>query len=256
MAKKRIVLKVGSYVLTHNEGIAKERMLELVKFIVMLKREDIEVILVSSGAISAGYSKLKIDKSDTINRQVLASIGQTYLLSTYQDFFDNFDMICSQILLPYSIFDSQIGRENANNTINRLLSYNITPIINENDTVSIEELLEGDNDMLSAYITHFCDADMLIILSNLDAYVKDGKAIKVEDNIPQDEKNTKIEAGRFVVSHHKQMFLASGFDLSDAKSFLLDDIHKGGTLFYLIGTQGFHSGFSKTLGYPSSISIG
>jgi len=107
MPKKRIVIKVGSYVLSEKEGIAKERMLELVKLIVTLKRADFEVILVSSGAISAGYTKLKLDKSDTINRQVLASIGQPYLLSIYQEFFDSFNMLSSQVLLPSEFFNSK-----------------------------------------------------------------------------------------------------------------------------------------------------
>ncbi|SFV71217.1 Glutamate 5-kinase [hydrothermal vent metagenome] len=230
MPKKRIVIKVGSYVLSEKEGIAKERMLELVKLIVTLKRADFEVILVSSGAISAGYTKLKLDKSDTINRQVLASIGQPYLLSIYQEFFDSFNMLSSQVLLPSEAYIS-----NAKNTITRLLEQDIIPIINENDTVSIDELSRGDNDMLSAFVTHFFNADMLVILSNISTYSRDNKAIKKLDTIPKVEINnpiySKLEAGKFILSHNKEMFLASGFDLFDVKSFLLEGVHKGGTVF-------------------------
>lgn len=231
MPKKRLVVKVGSYVLSEKEDIAKERMLELVKLIVTLKRADYEVILVSSGAISAGYTKLKLDKRDTINRQVLASIGQPYLLSIYQEFFDNFDMLCSQVLLPSEFFNSTAYISNAKNTIERLLEKDILPIINENDTVSIDELSQGDNDMLSAFVTHFFNADMLVILSNISDYNEK----KVLNTIPKIDINhriySKLEAGKFILSHDKEMFLASGFDLFDVKSYLLENIQSGGTLF-------------------------
>jgi len=235
MPKKRIVIKVGSSVLTQKEGIAKERMLELVKFIVTLKRKGFEVILVSSGAILAGYTKLKLDKNDMINKQVLSSIGQPYLLSIYQDFFDSFDMICSQVLLPSKFFDSLAYIENAQNTISRLLEQNITPIINENDTVSIEELSQGDNDILSAFVTEYFNAELLVILSQSDAYYEKDKAMKVINSIPKVENThpmySKLEAGKYILSHQKQMFLTSGFDLSAVKSFLLDDEHCSGTVF-------------------------
>jgi len=235
MLKKRIVIKVGSHVLAQEESIAKERMLELVKFIVTLKREGFEVILVSSGAILAGYTKLKLDKNDMINKQVLASIGQPYLLSIYQDFFDSFDMLCAQVLLPSKFFDSSAYIENAKNTITRLLEQDIIPIINENDTVSIEELNKGDNDMLSAFVTHYFNADMLVILSHKDAYYQEEKAIRsirdiatVESIVPL---CSKLETAKYITAQKKQMFLASGFDLSDVKSFLLEGEHKGGTFF-------------------------
>jgi glutamate 5-kinase len=235
MPKKRIVIKVGSHVLAQEEGIAKERMLELVKFIVTLKREGFEVILVSSGAILAGYTKLKLDKNDMINKQVLASIGQPYLLSIYQDFFDSFEMICSQVLLPSKFFDSLAYIENAKNTISRLLEQNIIPIINENDTVSTEELSQGDNDMLSAFVTDYFNADLLIILSKSDAYYDKDKALKVINTIPKVKSThamySKLEAGEYILSKQKEMFLASGFDLSALKSFVLEGVHKGGTVF-------------------------
>lgn len=235
MQKKRIVIKVGSHVLTKKEGIAKERMLELVKLIVQLKRQNFEIILVSSGAISAGYSKIKLNKNDTINKQVLASIGQPYLLSIYQDFFDSFNMLCSQVLLPYKFFDSPAYIKNAKNTIERLLENNIIPIINENDTVSIEELSQGDNDMLSAFVTHFFDANILIILSAKDAYYQSNKAIKNIETLPIVDKTnpyySKLQTAQYIIKHHKKMFLSSGFDLSDVQSFLLEKKHLGGTLF-------------------------
>ena len=228
-------MKIGSTILTEGEDIAKERMLELVKLVVALKRSGVEVILVSSGAILAGYTKLRLDKNDTINSQVLASIGQPYLLSIYQDFFDSFDMICAQVLLPSEFFNSIAYISNAKNAITRLLDKGIIPIINENDTVSIDELSEGDNDVLSAFVTYYFHADMLVMLSNFDGYYKNETLVKTSSTIPEVAKGnplyTKLEAGKFILSHKKTMFLASGFDLSDVKSFLLEDEHRGGTVF-------------------------
>jgi glutamate 5-kinase len=231
--KKRLVIKVGTQVLTYKENIAKERILELVKLIVRLKREGFEVILVSSGAIAAGYSKIKLDKNDTINKQVLASIGQPYLLSIYQDFFGYFNLVCSQVLLPSQFFDSLAYVENAKNTISRLLEKNIIPIINENDTVSIEELTQGDNDMLSAFVTHFFDADLLIILSHHDNNFVNTQTIKGINHIPKvspsDPRYSKLETARYIIKNNKEMFLA--FSLDDINSFLGEDEYEKGVYF-------------------------
>lgn len=233
---KRIVIKVGSYVLTEKEEIAKERLLELVKLIVDLKRTGYEVILVSSGAISAGFTKLNLDKDDTINRQVLASIGQPYLLKIYQDLFDNFGVLCSQILLPSDIFQSKKHTEHAKNAINRLIENDVIPIINENDTVSIEELISGDNDMLSAHVTHHFDASMLVILSNIDNYSKKELGHISNKELEEAKKldnglDTKLLSAKYMMEQDNQMFMASGFDLFDARNFLLHNEHQGGTLF-------------------------
>lgn len=249
----RMVIKVGSHVLTENSGIAKERLLELVKLLTDLTRAGYEVILVSSGAISAGYTKLKLEKDDTINRQALAAIGQPYLLKIYQDLFDNFGILCSQVLLPSDLFESIERTTHAKNAINRLLANNVIPIINENDTVSIEELVVGDNDILSAHAAHYFNAELLVILSDIDAYYdKDPKlhddatkhkvvtqigeaelkaAYIVHDEFATGGIVTKLQSANFMMKHGNAMFMASGFDLSDARSFLLDDVHEGGTLF-------------------------
>jgi glutamate 5-kinase len=235
MPKKRIVIKVGSHTLTHKEKIAKERILELVKLVVLLKRRGFEVLLVSSGAIFAGYSKIALDRDDTINQQVLASIGQPYLLSIYQEFFDHFDMLCAQVLLPSAFFDDKAYMRNAQNTVERLLKNGVTPIINENDTVSTEEIMEGDNDMLSAFVTHFFDAELLVMLSRFDGYTELGEPMKVMNHLPPLDPTqplfTKLKACQFLIEDGKEMFLSSGKDLSDVKSFLLDGVHQGGTLF-------------------------
>jgi len=250
---KRIVIKVGSHVLAENGGIAKKRMLSLVELIVELKNNSYEVILVSSGAVAAGYTRLKLDKSSVPNRQALAAIGQPLLLSMYQEKFARFDVLCSQLLLSADLFDSRRHTEHAKNAVDALLSNGVVPIINENDTVSIEELVFGDNDRLSAHAAYYFDAELLVILSDIDAYYdKDPNIYK--DAVRRDQVTslsreeleakqlptdpfatggivTKLQAADFLMRRGRAMYLASGFDLSDVKAYLLDGKHKGGTVF-------------------------
>ncbi|MCB4766932.1 MAG: glutamate 5-kinase [Sulfurovum sp.] len=249
----RLVIKVGSHVLTENGKIARERMMALVEFIAQLKKVNYEIILVSSGAVAAGYTQLPLDRSSVANRQALAAIGQPLLLKMYQEKFATFNLLCSQVLLSANVFDSHRATTHAKIAIDTLLSNGVVPIINENDTVSIEELVFGDNDRLSAHTAHYFDAKMLVILSDIDAlYDKDpnshndAMARKIVEHISKDElcashtpNNefatggivTKLQSADFLMKHGRKMFLASGFNLSDAKSFLLENIHKGGTLF-------------------------
>jgi len=249
----RVVLKVGSHVLSENGAIAKERMLALVELIAQLQKSDYEVILVSSGAVAAGYTQLQLDRSSVANKQALAAIGQPLLLKMYQEKFARFGVICSQVLLSADVFDSRKATKHAKVAVDTLLANKVVPIINENDTVSIEELVFGDNDRLSAHVTHYFDADMLVILSDIDAFYDkdpnrydDAKPRAVVTHISQEELEaehtpnnefatggivTKLQSAHFLMTHHRKMFLTSGFDLSDVKSFLIEGKHKGGTLF-------------------------
>jgi glutamate 5-kinase len=250
---KRIVIKVGSHVLTENSAIAKPRMLALVQLIAELKTHQYDVILVSSGAVSAGYTQLPLDRSQVSNKQALAAIGQPYLLKMYQEKFARFDLLCSQVLLSADVFDSRKHTEHAKNAIDTLLANNVVPIINENDTVSIEELVFGDNDRLSAHVAHYFDAALLVILSDIDAFYDkdpnkydDAQRRVVVNRLEEDELNaahtpnnefatggivTKLQSADFLMKQGRETFLASGFDLGDVKSFLVDGEHKGGTLF-------------------------
>jgi len=253
MNMKRIVIKVGSHVLTQNGKIAKTRMLALVQLIAELKAHKYEVILVSSGAVAAGFTQLPLDRSSIANRQALAAIGQPLLLKMYQEKFAIFDVLCSQVLFRADVFESAKHVEHARVAIDTLLENNVVPIINENDTVSIEELVFGDNDRLSAHVAHYFDAELLVILSDIDAFYDkdpnrydDAKRRAVVTTVLEEELNaehtpnnefatggivTKLQSADFLMKHGREMFLASGFDLSDVKSFLLDKVHLGGTLF-------------------------
>jgi glutamate 5-kinase len=250
---KRVVIKVGTHVLSEAGEVSKERMLALVALVAEVQKSGKDVILVTSGAVSSGYSKLKLDKSYIPNKQALAAIGQPLLLKMYQDKFAKYDMLCSQLLLSAADFDSRKRTKHAKAAIEVLLEHKVVPIINENDVTATDELVFGDNDRLSAHATYHFDADMLVILSDIDAYYdkdpkehQDAKAFKNHGFIdqvlleqkctPSDEFATggivtKLQSAQFLLEHQKSMFLASGFDLSDTRSFLLKGIQKGGTLF-------------------------
>jgi len=252
MSTQRIVLKVGSHVLTEDGGIAHVRMSALVELICELKDNNYEVILVSSGAV-AGHTQLPLDRSKVANRQALAAIGQPLLLTMYQEKFSTCGLLCSQILFRADVFDSDEHVNHAKVAIDTLLENNVVPIINENDTVSIEELVFGDNDRLSAHVAHYFDAELLVILSDIDAfYDKDpnvyddatrraivnliSKEELEAEHTPSNEFATggivtKLQSADFMMRHGKEMFLASGFDLSDVKALLVDGKHVGGTLF-------------------------
>ncbi len=249
----RIVIKVGSHVLTENGTIAKNRMMELVRLIAELKANENEVILVSSGAVAAGYTQLPLDRGLIENRQALAAIGQPLLLKMYQEKFEKFDILCSQVLFSADVFDSDKHIRHAKTAIDTLLKNSVVPIINENDTVSIEELVFGDNDRLSAHVAHYFDASLLIILSDIDAYYtkdpniySDAKQRAVVTTILKEELDaphtpssefatggivTKLQAADFLMKHNREMFLSSGFNLNNVRSFLIDRVYVGGTLF-------------------------
>lgn len=249
---KRITLKVGSGVLTENNAIAKERMLNLITFIAKLKHQY-EVILVSSGAVAAGHTALKLDRKMHISKKVLASVGQPILMSSYKRKFDIYDIDTGQILLTEEDFDSRKRTHIFTRIIDTQLQNNILPIINENDISTTSEQVFGDNDQLSAHVAHHTDSDLLVILSDIDGYYDqnpathpDAKMIGTLHSIPEQSLNdkhipsyefatggivTKLKAAKYLLEQGKKMFLCSGYDLTTAEEFLLHGIHNKGTLF-------------------------
>ena len=250
---KRLVIKVGTAVLTQGEELALQRMKNLVNLISTLKNDkNLEVILVSSGAVGAGYTELKLDKTVLANKQTLAAIGQPKLMKTYQEMFKEFGITVAQMLFIADDFDSRKRSKNAKNVMEILLQNKVIPIINENDVIATEELI-GDNDQLAAYITHYFKADMLVILTDIDGYYdknprefNDAKIQKIINEISQDELDkkpsanskfatggivTKLKAADFLMQKNIPMYLTSGFDLTNAYDFLVDNNHKSGTIF-------------------------
>jgi len=249
---KRIVIKVGSHVLGEKDGLSFERIENLCKLLSDL-RKRYEVILVSSGAVSAGSLLLDLDKSLVKNKQAMSAVGQPYLMSIYRKYFKPFSIEVGQLLITADNFDSRRSTAHAKSAVETLLKNKVLPIINENDTTAVKELVFGDNDQLSAHATYYFDAELLVILSDIDAYYdknprefKDAKVQKIVHKIPKEDLSsshtpnsefatggivTKLKAADFLLKRDKQMFLASGFDLKDVRSFLLEDKHTGGTLF-------------------------
>ena len=150
--KKVIAIKVGSNVITNKEGFPDEQIIANISGqIKVLKEQGNQVLLISSGAVAAGKSLYQFQKkADTVvQRQVLASIGQVKLISLYKDIFDQQKMLCSQVLVTKEDFKSRTHYLNMQNCLSALLSNQIVPIINENDVVSVTELMFTDNDELA-----------------------------------------------------------------------------------------------------------
>lgn len=177
---KRVVVKVGTSSLTHKSGrFNLKRLQDLCLVLCDLQNSGKEIILVSSGAIGVGMGKLrvKIRPVETSKKQALAAIGQCELMFMYDKFFGEFNHSVAQVLLTADVVKNKVSRENVQNTFKELLSLGIIPIVNENDTVATDELEGlhiGDNDTLSAIVAKLTDADLLVILTDIDAlYDKD-----------------------------------------------------------------------------------
>lgn len=167
----KIVVKVGTSTLTHAAGHLNIRRTEkLCRVLADLKNAGHEVILVSSGAIGMGVGKLGLRKrpDDMPGKQAAAAIGQCELMYIYDKMFSEYSHTVAQILLTAEDVKNEERHQNFTNTITRLLEYNVLPIINENDTISVSEIKIGDNDQLSAIVASSVHADLLVILTDMD----------------------------------------------------------------------------------------
>jgi len=167
---RRVVVKVGSNVLTARQGLNIPVMRSIAGQISRLMEAGREVILVSSGAMASGLKKIGLERrpDGLPQRQAVAAVGQAGLIMEYEKAFERHRLKAAQILLTSEDLSSRKRYLNARNTLNTLLDWKIVPIINENDTVSVEEIKLGDNDNLAAMITLLMDADLLVILSDID----------------------------------------------------------------------------------------
>ena len=181
---KRIVFKFGTNVLRNDEGyISLARIYSFIEAIAKYKKMGKEVLVVTSGAVGLGAKKINAtDLSEVSLKQACAAIGQSQLMSIYEDGFSKFDIVTAQILLTEEDFSNRRRYLNLRSTLDTLLKYNVVPIINENDTVSSDELKLlydvtqisfSDNDKLSALVASELDADLLIILSDINGLYDD-----------------------------------------------------------------------------------
>jgi glutamate 5-kinase len=162
---KRIVIKIGSQLLEKDNDIDTEFISDLARQISLLK--DKEIIIVSSGAVLAGVKKLKLPSrpKNITEKQAVASVGQAYLMQIYDKFFSEYNLIIGQVLLTIEGLRERKRYLYAKETLNKLLEFNVVPIINENDAIAVEEIVFGDNDFLAAHVSLLTDANLLIILS-------------------------------------------------------------------------------------------
>ena len=166
----RIVVKIGTSTLTHDEGHLNLRRIEaLVKTLSDFKNAGKEIILVSSGAVSAGVARLGTHRPTcTKEKQAMAAVGQSELMKLYSRFFSDYGHTVAQMLLTKDVIDNPVRRAAAEDTFSTLLEMGCVPIVNENDCISTTELNFGGNDTLSAYVALVCHADLLINLSDVD----------------------------------------------------------------------------------------
>ena len=262
--KKRVVIKVGTSSLTHPEtGMMDLIKLEkLVRELSDLHNQGKKVTLVSSGAIAVGPKTIGMkERPRKLElKQACASIGQARLMMIYQKLFMEYNQIASQILMTKNTFINGENRINARNTFETLLSLGAIPIVNENDTISTYEIRFGDNDTLSAIVTALVEADLLILLSDIDGLFTDdpnrnpnAEFIEYVDHIDRDlEKmakgaasdlgtggmSTKLHAAQIATASGAEMIIANGRDMG-----VIHRIMGGepiGTLFKSNRTEDFY----------------
>lgn len=172
MVNKRIAVKIGSSTLTHaaTGRLNIRRIEKLVRTVSDIKNSGAEVVLISSGAIAAGASKLSISHRDRslAEKQALAAVGQPELMRLYERLFAAYGYNVGQILMTRDIVEDAHRLELAHNTFTKLFELGCVPIVNENDSISTEEIRFGDNDTLSAYVARVAEADLLVNLSDID----------------------------------------------------------------------------------------
>ncbi len=230
--KKRIVIKVGTSTLTHKTGRLNIRRMErFVKVLADLQNSGKEIVLVSSGAIGLGMSKMGLSErpKDTPMKQACAAVGQCELMYIYDKLFGEYNLNVAQILLTKYIIDTP-RKNNVENTFEKLICHNVIPVVNEDDTVAIDELeLElGENDSLAALVAIMSHSDMLVILSDIDGLFDgnpkdnpDAKLIPVVNEITDDIRGLAGGAGSGLGTggmitkiHAAEIAMGAGIDMA------------------------------------------
>ena len=279
---KRIVFKFGTNVLRNDEGyISLARIYSFIEAIAKFHRMGKEVLIVTSGAVGLGAKKINVQDLDEVAlKQACAAIGQSQLMSIYEDGFSKFDIVTAQILLTEEDFSNRRRYLNLHSTLSMLLKYNVVPIINENDTVSSDELKQlydvtqisfSDNDKLSALVASELDADLLIILSDINGLYDDNpktnpnakfihevfEVTKEIENLGLDASKggrggmkTKLQAAKIVTRSGCALFIANG-----KKPNVLNDIFesKDKTIFYPVKETDELSTKKRWIAYATTI---
>lgn len=267
--KKRIVVKIGSSSLTHPEtgDLDYIRLEKLVRELCDIRNQGKEVVLVTSGAIAAGKKAVQLKEMPSAThaeamavKQACSAIGQARLMMTYQKLFAEYNQVAAQILMTKNTIVDNLNRYNAHNTFSQLLEMGVIPIVNENDTVATYEIEIGDNDTLSAIVAALTEADLLILLSDIDGLYTDdprrnpqaqfieqvdelteelinmGKA-STGSNVGTGGMNTKLVAAKIATSSKVDMVIANSRDIGVLHRIVAGE--KEGTLFVAHGDESF-----------------
>lgn len=267
--KKRIVVKIGSSSLTHKETGDMDyiRMEKLVRELSDIRNQGKEVILVTSGAIAAGKNavnlrniRLDSQAESLVVKQACSAVGQARLMMTYQRLFAEYNQVAAQILMTKNTIVDNLNRYNAHNTFSELLRMGAIPIVNENDTIATYEIEFGDNDTLSAVVAALVEADLLILLSDIDGLYTDdprknpdARFIDQVDDLTDDlmemgkgstgsnvgtgGMNTKLIAAKIAAKSGVDMIIANGSDLGVLHRLLSGS--EEGTFFVAKRDEGF-----------------
>ncbi|CDE47421.1 glutamate 5-kinase [Clostridium sp. CAG:411] len=265
--KKRVVVKIGTSTITHEETGALDlvKLEKLIRLLTDLKNQGKEVVLVSSGAIAVGRKAMGIKErpNDMSVKQACAAVGQARLMMVYQKLFGEYNQVAAQVLMTKYTMINDISRKNAQNTFRELLQMGVIPIVNENDTVSTDEMEYGnfgDNDTLSAIVAALIGADLLILLSDIDGLYTDDPNVNANasfiscvDRIDEKLENmgkgvtsdvgtggmaTKISAAKIATASGCDMIIANGENIA-----VIHQIMEGeevGTIFKEHKAEGFH----------------
>lgn len=205
MPREIIIIKIGTGVLTREQDgtLDEASLVRLVTAVSELVAGGIPCVIVSSGAVGAGVSALNLDgyPEDIASRQACAAVGQTRLMHAYENLFQKFRLNVAQILLTAADLEDAHRSSHVMNTLHRLLKEgNIVPIINENDSVAVDELRVGDNDMLSAKVASLLEARMLVMLSTVDGLQRpDGTVVAQVDDIDSIAGHVRADHGKFSI---------------------------------------------------------
>ncbi len=204
---KRIVVKIGTSSITYKNGKLNLRQIErLTEILTDLSNSGKEIILVTSGAIGAGMGKLGLsNKPKTLEmKQATAAIGQAYLMQIYQNFFGKYNQVCAQMLLTKDVLEKGVKRDNVVRTFDELFRLGVIPIVNENDTVSTDEIIGSyfsDNDNLSSVVAVISNADLLVIFSDIDGVYKKVNG-KLSNDIVRHINNINKDIYDYVIDNH------------------------------------------------------
>ena len=262
--KKRVVVKIGSSSLNRGEtgNLNFTKLEHLVRELCDMRNRGMDVCLVSSGAIAVGRQTIGLNErpKDISTKQACAAVGQARLMMTYQRMFAEYNQIAGQILMTKNTMVNPVSRENAQNTFEELFRLGVIPIVNENDTISTYEIQFGDNDTLSAVVAALTQADLLILLSDIDGLFTDdpnknpdAKFIDyvehVDHHFEQMGKgsasdvgtggmSTKLKAAKLATSAGADMVIANGADMGVIHQIV--DGEQIGTLFKENRTEDFY----------------